>query len=86
MQYFLTNQVELWYILGAVLMIIEMYLGGTIGFFFAGIAAFCVALCMKFNLITLVHMFEHLYNPLEGLKIPPRLKEESQLKDLQGFA
>jgi membrane protein implicated in regulation of membrane protease activity len=34
-------------------MIIEMYLGGTIGFFFAGIAAFCVALCMKFNLITL---------------------------------
>ena len=53
MQYFLTNQIELWYVLGAVLMIIEMYLGGTIRFFFAGIAAFCVVLCMKFNLITL---------------------------------
>jgi len=53
MQYFLTNQIEVWYILGAVLMIIEMYLGGTIGLFFAGIAAFCVALCMKFNLIAL---------------------------------
>ena len=53
MQYFLTNQIELWYVLGAVLMIVEMYLGGTIGFFFAGIAAFSVALCMKFNLLIL---------------------------------
>ena len=53
MQYFLTNQIELWYVLGAVLMIVEMYLGGTIGFFFAGIAAFSIALCMKFNLLIL---------------------------------
>ena len=53
MQYYLNNQVELWYILGAVLMIIEMYLGGTIAFFFAGLSAFCLALCMNFNLLTL---------------------------------
>lgn len=53
MQYYFNNQVELWYILGAVLMIIEMYLGGTIAFFFAGLAAFCLAVCMHFNLLTL---------------------------------
>ena len=53
MQYYLSNQVELWYILGAVLMIVEMYLGGTIGFFFAGLAAFSLALSMHFNLLTL---------------------------------
>ena len=53
MQYYLSNQVELWYILGAVLMVIEMYLGGTIGLFFAGLAAFSLALCMHFNLLTL---------------------------------
>jgi membrane protein implicated in regulation of membrane protease activity len=55
-EYINTHQLEFWYLLGAILMVAEMIMGGTIVTFFAGMAAFSVALVMKFELITLNSM------------------------------
>ena len=55
-EYINAHQLEFWYLLGAILMVAEMIMGGTIVTFFAGMAAFSVALAMKFELITLSSM------------------------------
>ena len=53
MEYSLINTIEFWYLLGAVLVMVQMLMGGTMLIFFAGIAAFSIALSMKFELIAL---------------------------------
>ncbi|WPX96552.1 NfeD family protein [Candidatus Bandiella euplotis] len=53
MNYFFDNQLDFWYLLGALLLIMEMLMGGTIIMFFAGIAAFSVAFVIRFDVVTL---------------------------------
>ncbi|MFQ3306825.1 MAG: hypothetical protein ACI8ZF_000055 [Candidatus Midichloriaceae bacterium] len=58
MEYFLNNLIEVWFILGTLLMVIEMFLGGTIMLFFAGLASFTVAVILRFDLIQLPSFIE----------------------------
>ena len=53
MKYLFSNTIECWYLLGSIIMIVQMLIGGSMFLFFAGFAAFSVALGMRFELLAL---------------------------------
>ena len=61
-EYLFDNPIEFWYFLGAIIMMAQMLLGGSIWLFSAAFAAFSIALSMRFELIAL-------HNPIHQVAV-----------------